>query len=254
MDASEYHRIADAEDRHWWYRSTRRLVRAMLDDAGAIRPGIVSLDVGAGPGGNGAWLAEHGALVALDVEPIALEYVRQRRPALVPLRGSADALPLAGGAVNVVLALTVLYHVADDRRAVREIARVLAPGGHVVLLEPAFPFLRREHDELTHGLRRYRRRDLEKLATGAGLEVVRSTYAKSYLFLPAASITSVQRAAGRFRPARTPRSDLRPRRMDAVASPVFEVLARLEDAWLRSHDLPFGTSALVIARRGAPST
>ncbi len=251
MDASEYHRIADAEDRHWWYRSTRRLVRALLDDAGAARTGVVSLDIGAGPGGNGAWLAEQGPLVALDIEPIALDYVRTRRPRLLPVRGSAEALPVAASSIDVALVLTVLYHVPDDGRAVREIARVLAPNGHVVLLEPAFPFLRREHDELTHGLRRYLLRDLERLAASAGLDIVRSTYAKSYLFAPMALITTAQRATGRLRSTQAPRSDLRPRRVDRLANPTFEFFARLEDSWLRRHDLPFGTSAVVIARKRA---
>jgi ubiquinone/menaquinone biosynthesis C-methylase UbiE len=249
LDASEYHRIADAEDRHWWYRSTRRLARELL--AGATATGIVSVDVGAGPGGNGAWLADYGPVIALDVEPIALDYVRTRRLELTPVRGSADALPLADASVDVVLVLTVLYHVADDGRAMREAARVLRPGGHVLLLEPAFPFLRREHDELTHGLRRYRRADLERLAHRAGLDVTRSTYAKSYLFPPMALITMAHRALGRVSKDREPRSDLRPRRLDRLANPIFERLAAAEDRVLQRRDLPFGTSAVVVARKRA---
>jgi hypothetical protein len=123
-----------------------------------------------------------------------------------------------------------------------------------LLLEPAFPFLRREHDELTHGLRRYRCGDLERLARDAGLEVVRSTYAKSFLFPAMALVTLAQRAMGRVRSGRPPRSDLRERRTDRVANPVFEALARVEDRLLRRRDLPFGTSAIVVARRPATTS
>ena len=247
MDSSEYHRIADAEDHHWWYISTRRLVRELL--AGALHPGIVCLDVGTGPGGNGAWLAEYGPVIALDFEPIALEYVQTRRPQLVPLRGSAIALPVASASVDVVIALTVLYHLDDDRQAVQEIARVLRPGGYAVLLEPAFSLLQREHDELTHGIRRYRRTGLEALATGTGLQIVRSTYAKSFLFPPAALIAITQRVGRRFRSETSPRSDLEARSVDSIATPIMRTLAQLEHRILQRQNLPFGTSVVVVAKK-----
>ena len=251
MDASEYHRIAESEDAHWWYRSTRALVQHLLADV--LRRDMVTLDVGAGPGGNGAWLGEYGTVVALDVEPIALEYVRSQRPGLVPLQGSAVALPIASATVDVVLALTVLYHIDDDGAAFREIARVLRPGGVALVLEPAFSMLHREHDELTHGVRRYRKADLRRLALDAGLTVFRTTYAKSFLFAPAAIIALVQRLIGRRDSSKPPRSDLEPRPFDAVADAIFNRMANVENWLLRRRDLPFGTSVLIVARRAMSS-
>ena len=210
MDESEYHRIAAAEDDHWWYRSTRGLVRELL--APWLRPGLRAIDVGAGPGGNGAWLAAHGTVTALDVEPVALAYVRHRRPELQPVRGSATALPFASGTIDLALVLTVLYHVADDTAAVAEVRRVLRPGGVACFVEPAFPSLHREHDVLTHGLRRYRRPQLAELVRTAGLEPQRATYAKSFLFPPAALLAGAQRLRGGGAPRDdAPRSDLEPR-------------------------------------------
>jgi SAM-dependent methyltransferase len=156
---------------------------------------------------------------------------------------------VADASVDVVLALTVLYHLDDDALAVREIARVLRPGGVVVLLEPAFPILQREHDALTHGVRRYRRKGLERLATDAGLQVTRSTYAKSLLFVPAAAIALVQRFGSRRDRSEAPRSDLEPRRIDRVATPIARRLADAETRFLRRRRLPFGTSVVVVARR-----
>ncbi len=249
MDSSEYHRIAQAEDHHWWYVSTRRLLRELLVET--LQPGIVSLDVGAGPGGNGAWLAQYGPVIALDYEPIALEYVRTRRPELVPLQASAVALPIADHSVDLVLALTVLYHVDDDCTAVNEFARVLRPGGRVLFIEPAFNVLHREHDVLTHGIRRYRTGDLERLAVNAGLQVTRSTYAKSFLFPPAAVIAGSQRIVKRKRASQPPRSDLEARRADRIATPIMRKLAELEHHILRRINLPFGTSAVVVAQRAS---
>ena len=247
MDASEYHRIAKSEHDHWWYRSTRQLAKELLADA--LVPGIVCLDIGAGPGGNGDWLHSYGTVIALDIEPIALAYVQSQHRELVPVLGSATALPIANASIDVVLALTVLYHLDDDEAAFGEIARVLRPGGRALVLEPAFPVLHREHDIVTHGVRRYRRGDLNRLALHAGLDVTRSTYAKSFLFVPAALIAVIQRLVGGHKQAVSPRSDLEPRRFEALLGPIASFVSRLENAWLRRRGVAFGTSVLVVVRR-----
>jgi ubiquinone/menaquinone biosynthesis C-methylase UbiE len=55
-----------------------------------------------------------------------------------------------------VIAITVLYTVADDTLAMHELARVLRPGGAAVFVEPTFESLRRAHDTAVHSRRRYR--------------------------------------------------------------------------------------------------
>jgi hypothetical protein len=55
VEHGEYARIAAAEDDHWWYRNTRRLMADLLDPWLARDQRI--LDAGCGPGGNGSWLA-----------------------------------------------------------------------------------------------------------------------------------------------------------------------------------------------------
>ena len=67
----------------------------------------------------------------------------------------------------------MLCNVPDHEGAAGELARVLRPGGALLLFEPAFPMLRRAHDKTVHTLRRYRRASLTALAEGAGLTVRR---------------------------------------------------------------------------------
>ena len=64
MEIDEYRRMAQVEHSHWWYDSTRRLLQQLL--AAEVTTGGRFLDVGAGTGATGAWLAEHGSLVASD--------------------------------------------------------------------------------------------------------------------------------------------------------------------------------------------
>jgi len=248
VEVEEYARIAAAEDEHWWYRNTRALALDLL--ASRLSGTRHILDAGCGPGGNGAWLAQYGSLVGIDVSPDALTFVRERRPEMLPVLGSLMELPFPDESFDAVLGITVLYTVRDDVGAFRELARVLAPGGVLLLLEPAFDSLRREHDLTVHGRRRYRRAELVERARENGLTVERSTYAYSFLAPPAAILGGVERVRRRAHdatPAATaPESDVERRSLDRVFAP----LARLERRVLSRRDVPFGTSVIVVASRG----
>jgi ubiquinone/menaquinone biosynthesis C-methylase UbiE len=241
MEVEEYARIAAAEDDHWWYRSTRALMADLL------RPWLGAnlriLDAGCGPGGNGAWLARHGRVIGVDVAGDALEFVRARRPTTMPVQASAERLPFHDEEFDVAVAVTLLYTVPDDEASLGELARVLRPGGAVLVLEPAFRSLRRAHDTTVHGLRRYRRRELAGLAERSGLRVQRATYAYSFLAPPAALLGLFER-----RKARAPNdtgSDVERRALDRVFAP----LAKAERRWLAGRNVPVGTSAVVVATR-----
>jgi SAM-dependent methyltransferase len=248
VELEEYARIAAAEDDHWWYRNTRALAADLL--APHLPTARHLLDAGCGPGGNGAWLAQYGSVVGIDVSPDALAFVRARRPQIRPVLGSLTELPFPDRTFDAVLGVTVLYTVDDDVTAFRELARVLAPGGVLLVLEPAFESLRREHDVTVHGRRRYRRAELVERARENGLTVERSTYAYSFLAPPAAVLGGVERVRRRSRaasPSATATdSDVERRSLDRVFAP----LARWERRILSEHDVPFGTSVIVVASRG----
>jgi SAM-dependent methyltransferase len=242
MEVEEYARIAAAEDDHWWYRNTRALMADLLRPW--LRTGLRILDAGCGPGGNGAWLARHGWVVGVDVAREALEFVKARRPATVPVLASATGLPFPDQTFDVVVAVTLLYTVRNDSAVVHEVARVVRTGAPVLLLEPALPALRREHDLTVHALRRYRRDELAAMAERAGLRVRRATYAYSFLAPPAALLGALERR-------KTPSgddtgSDVERRALDRVFAP----LAKAERRWLARRDVPVGTSVVVVATRG----
>lgn len=113
--------------------------RVILDLAGPLR-GKRVLDVGTGDGTYAIEAAARGAVVtALDVEQEMLDAAHARaasRGVDVSLRqGRAEQLPFDGASFDVVIAVTVLCFVPDAQLAVRDMARVLVPGGRVVLGE-----------------------------------------------------------------------------------------------------------------------
>jgi SAM-dependent methyltransferase len=98
------------------------------------------LEIGFGPGRAVRELAARGATVTgIEVSAAMLAHARRRNRAAVRagkvrlLLGRVDALPLDDRAVDAVLAVHTLYFWPDLATALREIHRVLAPGGRVVL-------------------------------------------------------------------------------------------------------------------------
>lgn len=241
MEMAEYRRMAETEETHWWYAATRALLRQML--APALVPGGKFLDVGAGTGATGAWLAEHGTLVAADFEYEALAMSRDRHPTQLPIAADAAILPFAAASFDAVLCVTVLCHrsIVSPSAVVREFSRVVRPGGVVCLWEPGVRRLRRAHDRVTHTARRFSRNDLTRCATDAGLEVIRSTGAHSYLIPPAFVKSVLERGEVA--------SDLDDHQ-DGLGG-ALAAAARAERSLLRHVDLPAGLSVITLARRPA---
>ena len=96
--------------------------------------------------------------------------------------GSVTALPFASGTFDVVGAFDVVEHCANDHLAVSELARVVEPGGRVLLSVPAYPWAWSDHDVRAGHHRRYTRPQVVALVRGTGLTVVSATYAFAAVF------------------------------------------------------------------------
>lgn len=98
------------------------------------------LDLGAGTGANFAYYPrEVRHVVALDPELGMLATADGKREAatvpVVIVAGSAESLPFPDATFDTVVATLVFCTIGDPGRAIAEVARVLAPGGRVLMLE-----------------------------------------------------------------------------------------------------------------------
>ena len=241
-----YGHIHKLEETHWWYVARRQIVfewvLGVLDDYPA--PSV--LDVGCGTGFNIAYLraAGYDRVVGLDFASEALAFCRSRNlPYLVC--GDGASPPLRHESFDVVVALDLIEHLEDDVYALRELARVLKPGGSLILFVPAFNLLWGLQDQVSHHYRRYTAGELEEKLRTAGLGVVKLTYANMFLSPLILAGRLVLRLFGN-RIRGTSENDLHPAWSNRFLQAVFAA----ERPLLRHIDLPFGVSLFCIARKG----
>lgn len=234
-----------AEERHWWYRGRRRVLAAVLDRL-ALPADARILDAGCGSGRNMVDLARRGTVAGVEPAPSSLEVARARGVGEVRPGSLEQPLPFAGAAFDLAVALDVLEHLRDDGPAWRELARVVAPGGRLVVTVPQYAWLWGEHDVVSHHHRRYTRELLVARAAQAGWSAERLTAFNTAL-LPA---IAAARLAQRLRRSAQPADDLA-RTPQGVVNEALERVLAAEAAWIRrGRDLPAGVSLLAVLRRG----
>lgn len=231
------------EDRHWWYVGVRREVERWLEGLSSKnggRPRI--LDAGCGTGGLLANLQTDAWKAGLEMSPHGIRLARSRGCAPL-VQGTVSMLPFSDGSFDVVVSIDVLCHSGvEERQAVAEAARVLRPGGRLLLQVPAFDWLRGEHDAAVWTKRRYRRAEIAKLLEGAGLTARRCAYRNTLLF----PLAAIARLAKRGRRSGTgARSDVRP--VPAPLNSLLSGVLALERGLRLS--LPFGLSVFCVGEK-----
>lgn len=133
------------------------------------------LDAGAGIGTFTEQAAKGRELVALEPDPVFVSALRQRfaeRPNVTVVAGEAESLlPASAERFDSCICFNVLEHVVADGEAVAHFHELLRPGGHLLLLVPAHPFLFGGIDRTVAHERRYEKRGLAQLLGGAGFEI-----------------------------------------------------------------------------------
>ena len=240
MDPSNYHAIARLQETNWWYCARRQLVEKILTERGPFESG---LDLGCGVGGHLDLLGRVcSQRQGVDPSEEAVHWCKEHGFEGV-FQGDATDLPLEDNAFDTVICLDVLEHI-DDVAAVKEIHRVLRPGGLLVVTVPAHDYLWNENDVFSHHRRRYDRKQIRALLSSFNnLDV---TYWNLTSYLP----MLVYAALWRVFPAE-PRNNLDavPKLMDRPLAWALSVENRLRN-WIPT---PTGTSVVAVARGAQPT-
>lgn len=223
-----------AQPDYWWYRARSELLRTIVEPY--IGDPATVLDVGSADGPSVGWMRQRGHRVALDLDFEAL------RPGDVC--ASALDMPFGDGSFDLVAAFDVLEHCEPESRAVDEIARVLRPGGRLLIAVPAYQWAWTTFDRDIGHHRRYTRKRLIRALEAAGLEIQRSTY----MFAGTLPMFTAERLARKVRkePAEP---DTGLPQISATAERILLGLCTVDGRILRKRNLPFGSSVVAVATK-----
>jgi len=245
MKDVEYGRMFDVEDRHWWYLGMETITRAILDRHLPPAASRSILDAGCGTGAAMAnYLPDYGTVTGFDISPLALGWCRVRKLHRLA-RASVMDIPFASGCFDMVASFDVMVIVDRDLRTVQEFHRVLRPGGYLLLRVAAYDWLRGEHDLTVRTAHRYTVPEARRLLRTAGFEIVKATYANSFLFPLAAG----KRLLERVLPPAPDASDLTFAR--GALDGLFKRVLASEAPFASRSGLPFGLSVVALARKPA---
>lgn len=190
MRAQDYADLYALEESLWWFTGMHEVTRALLDPVCSHGHVRAVLDAGCGTGGMLQWLGRYaggGRVVGVDLSADALDFCRGRGLREV-MGASVTALPFADSTFDLVTSFDVLVQLPGegaDELAMREMFRVLRPGGVAFVRVAAYEWMRSGHDEALGTQRRYTLAQLVERMERAGFIVRRATYANA-LLLPAA--------------------------------------------------------------------
>lgn len=180
MDRDVFQTMAQTQESHWWFVARRKNLRAILETL--PRPASI-LEVGCGTGANLEMLAAFGEVTGVELDAEARIAAGRLSPSAKVLSGYLpDGLPNLGKRFDLVCLFDVLEHIDDDVSALKALAGQLAPGGHIVLTVPAYPWLFGAHDRRHHHHRRYSRVALLRAISASGLSLLRIGHFNALLF------------------------------------------------------------------------
>lgn len=241
MQTIQHKVLQEHENDHWWFRVRRELVHDIIAQYAKTSEHLAIADIGCGEGGLAKEMERYGSVVGVDPSEEALAFSRARGIKEL-VQGSADKTNLPSATYDIVTCLDVLEHLSDETPAIAEIERILKPGGIAIIFVPTFMFLWGANDDASLHYRRYRLPAIVKKFTDAHFEILKHSYFNTFLFPPIALVRIVVRALGL---KTKPDFDMG----NSVSNSLFYHIFTLERPLLRSIDLPFGVSAMVIARK-----
>jgi SAM-dependent methyltransferase len=239
------HRYAELERWHWWFRGRRRILETVLLRELGGRTPLAIASLGCGPAEGLAWLVPlvgpGGLVIGVDAEASHATALPRGVRAVV---ARIEAVPLRSASLDAVLALDVFEHIQDDAAGLREAARLLRPGGRLIVTVPALQSLWGNQDEVSHHLRRYRKATLGSAFARAGLPRPHITYFNSLLFPAIAGVRWLRQSLGAGDPSRSDFEDTAP----GVANDVLAAVFAAERHLVSRVPLPIGVSLLAVLR------
>jgi SAM-dependent methyltransferase len=238
MERIVYDRMAELDERHWWYRARRDILGELIRREISLPAEARILEVGCGTGHNLPMLGAFGHVDAIEIDEAARDIASQRLGHPVLNAPLPELSGLGSGSYDLIAILDVLEHIEADREALVSLASRLRPGGRILITVPAHPWMWSAHDVVNHHHRRYTRRALRAVVAEAELKLEMMSWFNSLLF----PLAAAARLAGRI----TGKEDSDDKLPPAPINSLFEAVFGLERYAIGRVPFPPGVSLAAI--------
>jgi len=123
-------------------------------------------------------------VVGADYVQGPLKKLAAEIPSLPTIQCDLTHCPVPDSSLDAVVLLNVLEHMRDDGNAVRQLYRIVKPGGIVVIEVPAGPHLYDVYDKMLMHFRRYSLHSISTLLQQAGFEIVKKSHLGFFVYPP----------------------------------------------------------------------
>jgi SAM-dependent methyltransferase len=249
MDRIAYETFAKLEHTHFWFVSRRKIFFDLLDRklGGQPTAGKRVLEIGCGAGGMLGPLQRYGEVSGLDIDHEYVSFCKARGFENV-LCGSGYELPFADASFDLVCLFDTIEHIPDEDMVLREVRRVLRPGGSVFLSVPAYQWLWSHNDKTAHHCRRYTAGRLRSVLKRNGFRPQQTSYFNTFLLpliVPAVLWQKLRDRLGKLPEGYNNMSV----QLSPLLNGLFTMIMSSERVLLRWLSLPFGHSVISLAHR-----
>jgi SAM-dependent methyltransferase len=236
-----------AEQSHFWFRGFRQYMQPAIARATAGITNARILDCGCGTGSNLEMLRPYGHAFGFDLTRIGTEFANSHGHRVA--QGSIGDIPFRTAHFDLATSFDVFQVLPDavEQSAIVEMARVLKPGGWLLLHVAALPILYGKHSALSEEQRRYTASTLRRLVEGAGFRIERLTYDQFSLLPMMLPVRVWHRLTAKDGVVAAGEGEI-----TVPAAPInsaLTALVSLEALALRAINMPIGGSLMCLARK-----
>ena len=236
-----------AEQSHFWFRGFRQYMRPALERATAGLAAPQILDCGCGTGSNLEMLRPYGRAVGFDLTRIGAEFAKAHGHCVA--QASIGEIPFKSASFDLATSFDVFQVLPDEveQAAIKEMARVLKPGGWLLLHVAALKMLHGKHSVLSEEKRRYTPARLRSIVESANFRVERLTFDHFSLLPMMLPVRAWHRLTAKDGVVAAGEGEITVPM--APVNALLTGLVSLEALALRAVDMPIGSSLMCLAQK-----
>jgi len=231
---------AQHEKTHWWFTARKEILETVIRKLIKKKKYSLPLDilnVGPAGGSTSIMLESFGKVKSLEFDDDLFDYCKNVQKIDVD-KGSITELPYHDESFDIACAFDVLEHVEDDKKAIKELKRVVKTGGMILITVPASQFLWSHHDDVNYHFRRYTKTSINQLAKSPGLSLFYSTYFNFFLFFPILAARVLEKLKSR----NNNKSDFDKFQINKTKNKILHSIFKTEKKIMFPAKFPFGVS------------